>query len=122
VLSVTTHDDGFGDLDPTTRQSACEVLRDATNWELSAHRWDQIDEVLDRFEKALLERDVKALRAATMDLELAGPLRVPRVSRPDTTERAAKQIQERVNRMVHVLDTPDRRDRDNDHDTRDDHR
>jgi hypothetical protein len=63
----------------SVRSDALGVLSDVLMWQLAASRWQAIEEVLVAMDAALQANDLEALADATIQLELAGPLRVTRI-------------------------------------------
>jgi hypothetical protein len=93
------------DIDPDLRHDAVSALGDALRWRLSPERWSEVDSVVDRMTSAVRTDDVEELRAAVIDLELAGPVRITRIGDPQARP-APEPVRERVNHLVHDLDEP----------------
>lgn len=87
----------------SARAEAVEVLQDAFAWRLTAQRWGRIEPILEALAAALAAGDESALRAATVDLELAGPVRIGRVGDvplgPPTPP-----VRDRLNHLLDGLD------------------
>lgn len=103
---MTARDNNDFRLDDDTRQDAVEVLRDCAQWRLSPARWTQVDAILGKADAALRTADLTALIAAVDELALASPFRVSRISKPEADQPVSPARQERLNRLVHALDTP----------------
>jgi hypothetical protein len=58
---------------------ALEAVQDALQWQLAESRWQAIEEILTTMETAFINGDREALEAATVHLEMAGPLRITRI-------------------------------------------
>lgn len=99
---MTQQDDDLR-LDEDTRQEAIDILRNCAQWRLSSAWWDHIDTVLDDVDAALRARDMTAFTAAVDELVLASPVRVSRISKPESDQPASPSRQERLNRMVHEV-------------------
>ncbi|WP_158851422.1 CATRA system-associated protein [Saccharothrix deserti] len=96
--------------DDEIRDDAREVALDVLGWRTTSAEWEEIAELLASAITATEAGDRQALRAATIALELASPLRITRLGdeRRDR-EPPPEPVRERVNRLVHVLDDqPDR--------------
>ncbi|MFC5824737.1 CATRA system-associated protein [Nonomuraea insulae] len=78
------------------------VLRDMLEWKLTPARWEQLSETIDIAVTAEKSGDLEALQRVTIELELAGPVRVTRLgARP--TVAAPPRVRERVNLLVYEL-------------------
>jgi hypothetical protein len=62
-------------IDEQSRAQAIEVLRDALGWELSAERWEQVEQIISATSSALAANDARFLRQALTELELYDPVR-----------------------------------------------
>jgi CATRA-Associated Small Protein len=82
--------------------AALDVLTDVLQWRLPQARWTRVTEIVQSIDKALSAGDPIALEAATVDLELAGPVRITRVGATPQVP-APQPVRERVNRLVHSL-------------------
>jgi hypothetical protein len=82
--------------------AALDVLTDVLQWRLSEARWTRVTEIVQSIDKALSAGDLTALVAATIDLELAGPVRIIRVGATPQVP-ASPPVRERVNRLVYSL-------------------
>jgi hypothetical protein len=92
-------------LDERDRASALTSLRLALFWTMARERWDDVGRLVELMSAALAGGDAAAFRRAAGDLLAAGPKRVTGVG--DTpTEPAPPKIRERMNDLIHTLDTP----------------
>lgn len=94
------------------REDAREVALDILDWHATEAEWVDIAEVVEAAVEAAATGDDVALRAATVALELASPLRITLVGE-EREERnpPPEQVRERVNRLVHELvDDPESTD------------
>lgn len=85
---------------------ALSVLSDLLDWRLPPARWAEIEEILDSLGIGfdLADQDQRgALRSATIELELAGPVRTSRI---ETGTPPPGRVRERVNELKHVLSMP----------------
>jgi hypothetical protein len=108
-----------GSIDEETREDALDVLSDVYHWRLPSTRWTQVSTAMRALETALAAQDVAAVRAATADLELCGPVRATRIgAEPGTPPH---EVRDRVNTLVYSLggreepapdEAPDRGDTD----------
>jgi hypothetical protein len=94
------------------RSDALVVLRDMLHWRLPPARWEEIKGVLDSLERGLGQElaladpeQLAALSQATITLELAGPVRITRISAAGTAMPDA--IRDRVNHLIHDLAIPE---------------
>jgi len=92
-------------MDEELRQTALEVLEDVAHWSLRPSGWERVGGGLAEMERALRAADVKRLRRAVADVEMAGPHRISGV------EEAAllplpQVYRERVDELIHGLHTP----------------
>ncbi|MBO3747394.1 hypothetical protein J5X84_15055 [Streptosporangiaceae bacterium NEAU-GS5] len=87
-------------------KDAAGVLRRAIGWEMSPARWEKVTEILSALESALEKADDEDLRRATVQLKLASPTRITRITGKqdaDVKEPPPGPIRERLNRLVHEL-------------------
>jgi hypothetical protein len=91
--------------------AALDVLMDVQGWWLPQARWTRVTEIVQSIDKALSAGDPVALEAATIDLELASPIRITRVGATPQVPAPAP-VRERINRMVHTLTSDGGTDRD----------
>jgi hypothetical protein len=85
----------------SARAEALDAVSEALQWQLADARWQVVEQVLVAMDAALAAGDVQALMAATAELELAGPLRLTRISVAQVA--APPQIRDLLNRMVFSL-------------------
>jgi hypothetical protein len=88
--------------DSGVRAEALDVISDALVWRLADARWSAIEETLAAMDAALAANDAKALAAATIDLELAGPVRITRIGAVPVVP-PPPAIRDRLNRLVYSL-------------------
>jgi hypothetical protein len=84
------------------RAEALDVLSDALQWQLAETRWQAIEQVLIAIDNALTADDTEALAEATAELELAGPLRITRISATPLVP-AEPRVRDQLNRLVFSL-------------------
>jgi hypothetical protein len=89
-------------LDRETVDDALDVLQDIVLWELTAPRWEQVGQILDRLGAAIAVADREGLRAAVADLELSGPTRALRIGGTGT-RGIPEPVFDRRNNLVHSL-------------------
>jgi hypothetical protein len=82
------------------RAEALDVLSDAMFWQVSEARWGEITRALEAMVAALESGDAAALAVATVDLELAGPLRIIPIGPAIGPTSAARDL---LNELVHSL-------------------
>ena len=87
---------------PDVRAEALEVLGDALLWQLTDVRWQAIEQTLDAMRAAVAAGDPDALAAATLHLELAGPLRITRIGGSPAVS-ASQEIRDLLNHLVFAL-------------------
>jgi CATRA-Associated Small Protein len=87
---------------------AMDVVREVESWRLAEVRWERVREILGSLAAALAARDLPALRDATTDLELIGPVRLTRIGATPVVAPPPK-VRERVNHLVYTLTEADRR-------------
>jgi hypothetical protein len=85
----------------SARAEALDAVSEAQQWQLADARWQVVEQVLVAMDAALAAGDVQALMAATAELELAGPLRLTRIS--VAAVAAPPQVRGLLNRMVYSL-------------------
>jgi CATRA-associated small protein len=91
-----------GDAIAEAKLAALDVLTDVLQWRLPQARWTRVTEIVQSIDKALSAGDPVALEAATIDLELAGPIRITRIGAPPQVP-APPPVRDRVNSMVDSL-------------------
>lgn len=84
------------------RADALEVVSDALQWQLPLTQWQTIEQALAAMQAAATAGDMAALVKATADLEVAGPLRIQRIS---ATPSGAPEprVRELLNQLVFTL-------------------
>jgi hypothetical protein len=87
-------------------QDAVHVLQDLLLWELSPARWDGIAGILDALAAEVADSDLSNLAEATIQLELAGPVRITRIGAA-STEPPPPRVRERINQLIHSLSGKD---------------
>ncbi|MEU6590543.1 CATRA system-associated protein [Streptomyces sp. NPDC046881] len=93
---------GVAPIDGETRDDAVDVLDDLLQWQLTAERWERVEALVRSLDQALVEGDGDALRAATAELELAGPVRITRIGSKALIP-VPEKTRDRANRLVHTL-------------------
>jgi CATRA-associated small protein len=78
------------------------VLSDMLEWELTPARWEQLSETIGIAVAAEQAHDLEALRRVTIELELAGPVRITRLGATPTVA-APPHVRERINLLIHEL-------------------
>lgn len=84
------------------RAEALGVISDALRWRLADARWQVVEQVVAAMAGALAAGDLKALTAATADLELAGPVRITRIGAMPIVP-PPPPVRDRLNQLVHSL-------------------
>jgi hypothetical protein len=84
------------------RAQALGAASDALGWRLTGERWETIQQVLAAMAVALETDDLDALKAATAELELVGPVRIVRIGAPPVVP-PPPQVRDRLNRLVYTL-------------------
>jgi hypothetical protein len=84
------------------RRDAVSVLENVLGWELAPARWDRLAETIDIAGAAEAAGDLNALREATIQLELSGPVWVIRIGSPSTVP-PPPPLRERVTDLIHSL-------------------
>lgn len=101
-------DDGAGawsgpaGFDDETRADAVAVLTDILEWQLVPQRWERVEQIVDSLAEALAGGDVAAVREATAELELAGPVRATRIGATPLVP-VPERVRDRTNHLVHSL-------------------
>jgi len=85
------------------RADALRAASDALEWRLTGERWLTIQQVVAAMAAALETDDLDALKAATAELELVGPVRIVRIGTPPVVP-PPPQVRDRLNRLVYTLD------------------
>jgi hypothetical protein len=90
-------------------RDAVHVLEDLLMLELSPARWEGIAGILEALATEVAASDLSNLTEATIQLELAGPVRITRIgARP--TEPPPPRVRERINQLIHSLSGKDMND------------
>ena len=84
------------------RAEALDVVSDVLRWRLTDQRWQAVQQMLAEMAASLETSDLEAVRAATADLELAGPLRITRIGATPVVP-PPPPVRDRLNRLVHTL-------------------
>jgi hypothetical protein len=71
-------------------------------WELTEVRWNQLTETIDIAIAAHASGDMDALQDATIQLEVAGPVRITRIGATPQVP-PPPPVRERVNHLIHAL-------------------
>ncbi|MEU3276049.1 CATRA system-associated protein [Streptomyces antibioticus] len=96
-------------IDDEAREDAVDVLRDLLVWQLAPERWARVETIVDALADALDREDGDALREATAELEVSGPVRITRIgARSPGPVPASARIRDRANHLVHSLGQPPR--------------
>lgn len=85
------------------RLAALDAVTDALEWELPAARWQRVDDLVRAIGDALSAQDLTALDAATIELELAGPVRITRVGATSQVP-PPPYVRERISRTKSTLE------------------
>jgi len=93
----------MGELDGQLREDALDVLVDASTWQLAGPRWDAVAAAIGALAVALRSADVRGVRTAVYDLELAGPPRATGVGDTPVVP-APEPVREEINELIHTLD------------------
>jgi hypothetical protein len=93
---------GSGPFDDETKADALDVLNDLLEWQLAAQRWERVERIVDALAEALAAGDADALREATAELEVAGPVRITRIGATPQIP-APERVRDVANHLVHVL-------------------
>ncbi|KAA0940810.1 CATRA system-associated protein [Streptomyces apricus] len=89
-------------IDDEARDDAVDVLKDLIEWELAPQRWERVDSIVGSLADALAQGDGDALREATAELELTGPVRVTRIGGTSLIP-VPERTRDRANHLVHTL-------------------
>ncbi|MEV7196855.1 CATRA system-associated protein [Streptomyces sp. NPDC093510] len=89
-------------IDNEAREDAVNVLQDLVEWHLAPQRWERVDSIVDSIADALARRDDEALREATAELELTGPVRITRIGTRSVIP-VPERTRDRANHLVHTL-------------------
>ncbi|MTE17627.1 hypothetical protein F0L17_00445 [Streptomyces sp. TRM43335] len=89
---------------------AAEVLGDIPAWRLKQENWNAVGHGLEAMRRALAAGDAAGLRRAVADVEMAGPYRIVGLEDADLLP-LPKECRERINELVHVLNSADPTDR-----------
>jgi len=90
-------------------QDAVLVLEDLLLLELSSARWEGIAGILEALATEVAGGDLSNLTEATIQLELAGPVRMTRIGALPT-EPPPPRVRERINQLIHSLSGKDLND------------
>ncbi len=94
--------------DAETR-AAREILEHILKLEMAPARWERLSHLIEIAIGAEAAGDRDGLRHATVELELAGPVRITRIGdSPSVPPPPA--VRERVNHLIHALSTDAGRD------------
>jgi hypothetical protein len=86
----------------SVHSDALDVLSNVLTWQLAAPRWQVLEKVLVAMDTALQANDLEALAEATIQLELAGPVRITRIG--DTSVSAPTDaVRGRVAHLIRSL-------------------
>jgi len=102
------------DSGPTTRAAARDVLEYILRLELPEARWERLGVIIDLAIDAEAAGDLDGLAQATIELELAGPVRVIRIG-PGSAQPVPPppKVRERANQLIESVSVKDR-DKDKD--------
>lgn len=89
-------------IDDEARDDAVDVLGDLVEWELAPQRWERVDAIVVSLADALAQGDGEALREATAELELTGPVRITRIGTSSLIPVPERTL-DRANHLVHAL-------------------
>jgi CATRA-Associated Small Protein len=83
-------------------EAAHDVVSDSLSWRLPEARWARVMEILQLMDEAISAGDPVALDNGTVELELAGPVRITRIG---TTQQVPPPptVLERLTRTARVL-------------------
>jgi hypothetical protein len=88
------------------REDAVHVLEDLRLLELSPARWEGIAGILEALAAEVAVGDLSNLAEATIQLELAGPVRLIRIGAVPS-EPPPPLVRERINQLIHTLSGKD---------------
>lgn len=89
-------------IDDEARDDAVNVLQDLVEWHLAPQRWERVDSIVGSLVDALARGDGEALREATAELELTGPVRITRIGTQSVIP-VPERTRDRANHLVHTL-------------------
>lgn len=89
-------------IDDEAYDDAVNVLKDLVEWHLAPQRWERVDAIVGSLADALARGDGEALREATAELELTGPVRITRIGTQSVIP-APEPTRDRANHLVHEL-------------------
>ncbi|SME91488.1 hypothetical protein SAMN02745830_00419 [Streptomyces sp. Amel2xC10] len=96
-------------IDDEAREDAVDVLRDLLVWQLVPERWARVEAIVDALADALDRGDGDALREATAELEVSGPIRITRIgAQSPGPVPVPERTRDRANHLVHSLGQPPR--------------
>jgi hypothetical protein len=98
---------GSAKFDAEARADALDVLNDLLEWRLAPQRWERVEQIVDSLVEAIAAGDGDALREATAELELAGPVRITRIGSTPLLP-APERVRDRANHLVHSLGSASR--------------
>jgi hypothetical protein len=84
-------------------------LTDVLEWRLPQTGWTRVDEALDELARALPGGDRRQIEAAQDSLAFSGPIRLRTRLGDDPAVPPPEEIRERVNRLIHDLESDDDR-------------
>ena len=93
---------GVSRIDDELREDVLDVLEDLLSWRLAPARWERVEHGITAVERALAGRDPTALREAVAELDLAGPVRTPRIGSVPEDE-PPPHVRDRAITLVHSL-------------------
>jgi hypothetical protein len=95
---------GSGDMEwRAARDEALAALSDALLWNLSASRWEQVQDAITDVTAALSAASLAALWESTGRLELCGPLRVSTRLGDMPVLPAPKAVREQITELIDAL-------------------
>jgi len=87
------------------RADALIIVRHALKWEVPLARWQVIAEILAALAAALDAADLDAVAEATIQLELAAPVRITKIGA--SSQPPPPPVRERLNELVYRLSDQD---------------
>ncbi|MEU6553422.1 CATRA system-associated protein [Streptomyces sp. NPDC046915] len=93
---------GAAPIDGEARDDAVDVLGDMLAWHLAPKRWERVEAIVGSLAEALAAGDGDALRDATAELELAGPVRATRIGAKSLIP-VPEKTRDRADQLVHSL-------------------